>query len=387
MNTIRIAIVGLGPRATESWIPLLRTIEGYHITAICDPISGLRDSARALLDRPSDVKVYERYEDVLADADVDAIALVVRCKEQGAMAAGALDAGKHVNAEVPAAHTIEDCWRIVVAQERSQKVYQLAEQVRYAGFVEAWRELVAAGKLGKITFAEGQYFHYYVNKCFHNPRTGQYVHPDEIASHPNALRTWLHEMPPIHYLPHDLGPILKVLDDRVVEVMAMSTDSPSAAHPQLTCPDMQVALMKTAKGALLRMAVSFAQPHQGGDYHWQHVVGTRGSVEWRRSTNEKPKLWLADSGIDQQVDAHWSWGPANASEEARTSGHGGLDYYVHAAFRDAVLKRRELEFDVYRAMDITAPPILAAESIAQDGRKMRVPDFRPSARRAIRRMP
>ena len=31
---------------------------------------------------------------------------------------------RHVHAEVPAAHTIEDCWRIVVAAERSGCTYQ-----------------------------------------------------------------------------------------------------------------------------------------------------------------------------------------------------------------------------------------------------------------------
>ena len=67
-------------------------------------------------------------------------------------------------------------------------------------------------------------------------------------------------MPPIHYLPHELSPMLKVLDDRVVEVTAMSTTAPSRAHPEIGQPDIQVALMKTAKGALLRLATGFTQP-------------------------------------------------------------------------------------------------------------------------------
>ncbi|MBI4024269.1 MAG: Gfo/Idh/MocA family oxidoreductase [Verrucomicrobia bacterium] len=387
MNTIRIAVVGLGSRGTLTWIPQIQNMEGCRITAICDPIAALHDNARAQLKNPTEVKTHTRYEDVLADENVDAVALAVRCKEQGAMAAQALEAGKHVNCEVPAAHTLEDCWRIVVAQERSGRVYHLAEQLRYAGYVQAWRKLVAEGTLGKITYAEGQYFHYYVVKCFQDPRTGQFYHPNEIASHPEAQRTWLHDMPPIHYLPHDLSPVLKVLDDRVVEVMGMSTDSPSSAHPQLTWPDLQVALMKTAKGAVLRMAVSFSQPHPGGDYHWQQVIGTRGSVEWRRSTHEKSKLWLADLQMDQKMDADWSWGPADATPEARASGHGGLDYYVHAAFRDAVLGVKPLEFDVYRAIETAAPAILAAQSITQDGAKLGVPSFRPGAERSVAQMP
>src|SRR5262249_37137541 len=175
------------------------------------------------------------------------------------------------NAEVPAAHEIEDCWRIVRAVERSDRVYQLAEQTRYWGVVEAWRTLVAEGRLGHVTLCEGQYFHYIPGRHFRDPLSGRFFPPSEIDSHPEARPTWLQLMPPIHYLPHELSPMLKVLDDRVVEVVAMSTQSPSRAHPEITQPDMQIALMKTVKGAILRMGVSFAQPHPPDNYHWYQI--------------------------------------------------------------------------------------------------------------------
>ena len=83
-----------------------------------------------------------------------------------ALAARALEAGKHVNSEVPAAHTMEDCWRIVTQAERTGLVYQLAEQTRYWGFVDTWRDLVARGRLGRVTFCEGQYIGYYGTRQF-----------------------------------------------------------------------------------------------------------------------------------------------------------------------------------------------------------------------------
>jgi predicted dehydrogenase len=297
------------------------------------------------------------------------------------MAAMALEAGKHVNSEVPAAHSIEDCWRIVLAQERSGLVYQLAEQLRYAGFVQAWRKLVAEGALGTITYAEGQYLHYIPDYMFRDPGTGAFIHIKERQSHPEAIATWLSRMPPIHYIVHDLSPILKVLDDRVVEVVGMSTDAPSTAHPELASPDMQVALMKTAKGAVLRMMASFSQPHPHTEAHWQQIIGTKGSVEWKRSPHDKPKLWLANSGNPDKTDMDWTMERVSDPPEARESGHGGLDYHVHAHFRDAVLGIQPLDFDVYKAMDVAAPSILAAESIAQGSKPLRVPNFRPDRQR------
>lgn len=374
MDTIRIAVVGLGLRGRNNWTRLLQHVDGYRIVAICDPLTALHDLALENIEYDRDVKTYSRYEDVLADPGIDAVGLTVRCIEQGALAAQALAAGKHVHSEVPAAHRMEDCWQIVAAQERSGLVYQLAEQLRYAGYVDAWRELVADGKLGEVTYCEGQYLHHYNRPSFCNPQTGL----TSGAPQPGSKPSWFYHMPPIHYLPHDLGPMLKVIDDRVVEVVGMSSPAPSRADPNLAAPDLQVALMKTAKGAVMRMMVSFAQPHPEGDWHWHQIIGTRGTVEWRRSVDDKPRLWLVGNDGDKAEVDDWGYSRPDAPAEAIGSGHHDMDYYVHAAFRDAVLGVRQQEFDVYKAMDTAAPAILAADSIAQGSKPLPVPDFAPS---------
>jgi predicted dehydrogenase len=362
-------------------MPLLERIGGYQIVSLCDPIVALQEQALAGLQDPAGVKLTSYYEDVLADSNVDAIALCVRCEEQGALAAQALEAGKHVNSEVPAAHRIEDCWRIVVAAEQSGLVYQLAEQTRYWGYVEAWREMVASGQLGDIVFCEGQYFHHYVVKHYQDPVSGECYSPEQAAEHPEAEPSWMALMPPIHYLPHELSPMLKVLDDRVVDVVGMGSGSPSHVYPELETQDLQVALMKTAKGAILRMAASFQLPFPEANYHWHNVIGTKGSVEWRRALTDMPKMWLEGSQMHDKAAVDWRYERTDAPREARGTGHGDADYYVHVAFRDAVLGIKPLEFDVYRAMDTAAPAILAAESIAMGGKLLPVPDFRPNEMR------
>ena len=387
MDQIRMGIVGLGHRGL-AWIQQLQRIDGYRLTAVCDRIQALHERALSRVADRNQVRAYLTYEDILTDGNVDAIGLCVRCKEQGAMAAEALEAGKHVNSEVPAAHRMEDCWRIVTAAERTGLVYQLAEQTRNWGFVDAWRDLVSQGRIGHVTYCEGQYFHYITPfMAFQDPRTGEYYDARQGATHPGAAPGWLYHMPPIHYLPHELSPMLKVLDDRVVEVVAMSTASPSHAHPELPQPDMQVALMKTEKDAILRMAVSFAQPFPPRDNHWYQIIGTRGCLEWRRSQNDRPKMWLADMQMHGLAEVDWRCERKDAPLEARGSGHGDADYYVHASFRDAVMGVKPLTFDVYKAMDTAAPAILAAESIARGSRLLQVPDFRPGAGRSSGEMP
>ena len=386
MDEIRIGVAGLGGRGL-SWMRLLQRIPGYRIVAVCDPITAIHERALAAIEDSDGVAAYASYDDFLADATVEAVALTVRSPRQGLLAAQALEAGKHVNQEVPAAHYIEDCWRIVVAAETSGKVYQLAEQTRYLGVMQAWHDMVAQGQLGRVTFVEGQYFHYYVSHFFWEKATGTFYGPTELAEHPEAEPSWSALMPSIHYLPHELSPLLYVLDDRVVSVTGMSTRGPSDAHPEIPQPDMQVSLMKTEKDAIMRLAASFAQPQPPRDYHWYQIMGTAGSVEWRRSNRDRPKMWLANGQMHDLAEVDWQFQRTDAPAEARGSGHGDADYYVHAAFRDAVLGTQPLAFDVYRAMDTAAPAILAAESIAQNSKLLSVPDFRPSAGRPAGTLP
>ena len=370
-------MVGLSGRGLH-WVRMLGRVHGYEIVAVCDLVESHIAAAVKLVG--DGVATYRSYDEVLQAGDVDAVCLSVRSPDQGAMSAAALEAGKHVLAEVPAAHSIEDCWRIVLAAERTDSVYLLSEQTRYWGFIEQWRKLIAAGELGTITLCEGQYFHYYVTKAFRDPKTGADIHPDDLANHPDATSAWLQDMPPIHYLPHELSPMLKALDDRVVRVTAMSTPSPSAMHPALKSPDMQVALMQTEKGAVLRMAVSFAQLNPPRDNHWYQIVGTEGIVEWKR-TAEGPGLYWR-KGQEAMEPRNWSWTRDDAPAEAADSGHGDADAYPALAFRDAILKGVTPELDVYAAMDTAAPAILAGDSIAQGSMPFDVPDFRPSATRA-----
>ncbi len=385
MDEVRIGIAGLGRRSLQ-WINLLQKVPGYRITAVYDWIEPLQERALAGITYRGDVKVFSRYEDFLGYSGMDAVGLVVRQKEQGAMSAQALEAGKHVNAEDPAAFTMADCWRIVVDVERTGLVYNLAEQTRFWGFVDGWRKLVREGRLGRITYAEGQYLGYYGTRhYFQDFKTGRQYTVEELPDHPEAKPTWINVRPQICSISFDLSILLKVLDDRVTEVTAMSTKQPSYTHPQIEMADIQVALMKTEKDTIIRMLIGQTQPRP--DHHWWQVIGTKGSMEGPRSLRDKPKVWFADGQMWDWAEVDWRYERTDAPPEARGSGHSDADYYVHAAFRDAVLKGEPLEFDVYKVMDTMGPALLGVDSIEEGGRLIQVPDFRPNADRPAGQMP
>jgi len=105
MNEIRIGLAGLGHRGLYMLL-LLQRIKGFRVVALCDAVEALHQKGlEALRDRDR-VRLYTDYEKFLAHPEMDAVMLTVRCKEQGAMAAMTLEAGKHVNSEVP------DAWKL-----------------------------------------------------------------------------------------------------------------------------------------------------------------------------------------------------------------------------------------------------------------------------------
>ncbi len=110
-------------------------------------------------------------------------------------------------------------------------------------------------------------------------------------------------------------------------------------------------------------------------------------MEWKRSGSGQPLMWMADEQMHDMAEVDWRFERTDAPAEARGSGHGDADYYVHAVFRDAVLEGTPLDFDVYKAMDTAAPAILAGESIAHGTELMKVPDFRPGEGRKAGEMP
>jgi hypothetical protein len=68
--------------------------------------------------------------------------------------------------------------------------------------------------------------------------------------------------------------------------------------------------------------------------------------------------------------------PLGATPEQARSGHGGADYKAVESFLQAVLEGGDPGMDVYRAVEITAPAILAAESARRGGALLEVPAFR-----------
>ena len=388
-DCVRLGIVGMGQRGRRGWIRALQQINEAHIVAVCDPIESRRLEGAALAGIGAE-HAHAHLDDLLARPDIDAVAVVVEPENQADIIVPALAAGKHVICEVPLAYRLEDCWRLVLAVERSGRTFAMAEQVSYAPFVRAWRQLREEGLLGKIIYGEAQYIHGFpANSFWLDAETGRPLSWEEARAHPHARKsrfwTLLH---PIWYNPHSLGPLLQALDDRVTRVTCMSTRRQSYAIEEIPIPDVEVALMHTEHDTILRIACGFMAP-SAEPHHWYHVLGTGGEVETgrRRADNNAIEgrgslLWLANHYQRGRNDVTWSFTDFQpGASQAAATGHGGLDYYPLRDFIDSLLHGRAPLIDVYRACEMAGPAIVAGHSAEQGSVLLPVPDFRPGPAR------
>ena len=91
--------------------------------------------------------------------DLDAVIIATPMQIHAAMSIDAMQAGKHVLSEVAAAMTIDECWGLIHAAEKTGKIYMLSENCCYYESVMAILNMVQKGIFGELTYAECGYVH------------------------------------------------------------------------------------------------------------------------------------------------------------------------------------------------------------------------------------
>jgi len=257
------------------------------------------------------------------------------------------------------------------------------EQARYWGFVEKWTAMRAAGELGHVVLAQGEYVHYL--PCYGNwydVKTGEQFDDLVRPKGRKVAESWhsIDKRDPIFYLPHTLSPILKVLGDRVVRVSCMGTGPGSHVFKRTPSPwrDIEYALMHTARDTVILAGAGFSLPNvnRGPTHsHWYELRGTKGSVTSPRHTTDGFRAWKQGMDIYQEMDL--SLAPPDANERQAQTGHGGVDFKPVHTFIRSIIENKTPPMNVYLAVETAAPAILAAESARKNGLMLEVPDFRP----------
>jgi len=363
---LQLGIVGACGRG-GSFKQTLDALPGVHVRAVCDVNAEALPEAAA---RFAAEFSYTDYQEMLAQADLDAVILGTPMPYHVPQAIAALDHGVSVLSEVPAGVSIDECRELVLACQRSEATYMMAENYTYIRPNVLIRELVRRGLFGTPYYAEGEYLH-------------ELKGLNEIT---RWRRKWQTGIDGVTYCTHSLGPVLQWMPgDRVVSVCCAG----SGHHYRDPRGDLYenqdscVMLCKMRSGGLVKIRVDMLsdRPHAMTNYALQ---GTDGSYESARAAGEQGRIWLRsladephewtplDSLGDEYLPEAWR----EREAQAKKTGHGGGDFYVISDFTQAIREGQAPPIDIHEAMDMTLPGLISQQSILEEGRWIDVPDSR-----------
>ncbi|MEL6734689.1 MAG: Gfo/Idh/MocA family oxidoreductase [Pseudomonadota bacterium] len=150
---LRVGVLGCGPIAQAGHFESVTKGANTHLFAICD-------IAEDLLHRFSVThnaqRTYNRYEDMLADPDVEAIIIATADAFHVPAALAALEAGKHVLCEKPLGVSLEEVESLQTALAKTDRVLQVGHMKRFDPGIESAKQFVDF-EMGEMLAFKGWY--------------------------------------------------------------------------------------------------------------------------------------------------------------------------------------------------------------------------------------
>lgn len=184
-SPLRVAVVGLGywgPNLVRNLVELPEA----EVMWVCDLDDAKCD---AVLRRYPALRATDDYAHILRDPGVDAVVIATPVSSHFALAAAALDAGKHVFVEKPLAASSEEAQDLIERADAGGLTLMPGHTFLYSPPVNMVRALILSGALGEIYFISTSR----VNLGLHQPDVSVIW---DLGPHDfSILRYWLGESP------------------------------------------------------------------------------------------------------------------------------------------------------------------------------------------------
>ena len=261
--SVQIAVAGLG-----YWGPnLARNFAGLaDLTWICD-------TSPELLERHAPahpgVRATTSLDDLLADEELDAVALATPVPTHAELAEQVLRAGKHCFVEKPLAQSVEEAERVLAAARESGRVLMVGHLLEYHPGVEMLKELIDSGELGEIRY------------LYSNRLNLGVLREDE-----NAL--W-------SLGAHDVSVLLRLAGEEPYESRAVGE-----SYMQEGIEDVVFCYLRFPSGLAAHMHLSWLDPHKERRLT---VVGSKKMATFDDMELER-KLTVYDKGFDESSSSY-----------------------------------------------------------------------------------
>lgn len=398
LETVRVGFIGLGmrgPGAVERWIH----IPGTQIVALCDLLPEHVEGAQKILEKAGlpEVASYSGDENAwkkLCDRDdIDLVYIATDWKRHAEMGVYAMEHGKHVAIEVPAAMTLDEIWKLINTSEKTRKHCMQLENCVYDFFELTSLNMAQQGVFGEVLHVEGAYIH----------------NLEDFWSH--YWNNWRMDYNQKHrgdvYATHGMGPACQVLNihrgDRMKTLVAMDTKAVNGpAYVKKTTGndvkdfqngDQTTTMIRTENGKTMLIQHNVMTPRPYSRMY--QIVGADGYA------NKYPieEYCLRPAQVDskdvpnhEKLNAHGS-----VSEEVKKAlmakykspildqeleetakkvgGHGGMDYLMDYRLAYCLRNGLPLDMDVYDLAEWCCMAELTRLSIENNSAPVEVPDF------------
>jgi len=387
LDVVRVGFVGVGLMGTAHVENLVK-LDGVEIRAVCDVVPEKVERAQRLIAESGQPRPegYSRgptdFERLCDRPDLDLVFTATPWEWHVPVSVAAMEAGKHAATEVPAALTLDDCWRLVETSEKTRRYCVMMENCNYDRFEMMVLNMVKQGVFGELIHARCGYLHDLRAVKHDMDGEGVWRRAHSMSSNGD------------HYPTHGLGPVAQCLDinrgnafETLVSMGSKShglhryaveqfgPDSRQAAE-RFVLSDVVTTMLRSAGGETVVVTHDTSSPRPySRDYLIQGTLGIARKYPEPRIYIEgrsEPHHWDPVDEYLKEYD-HPVW--RQLEEESRGAGHGGMDFIEDWRLIDALLAGRPLDSDVYDAAMLSAVVELSSRSIARGGELLRFPDF------------
>ncbi|MFB0612257.1 Gfo/Idh/MocA family oxidoreductase [Aurantiacibacter poecillastricola] len=228
---MKIALAG-GGAFGEKHLDGLKNIDGVEVVSL---VGRTQDKTQALADKYGIGHATTDYEEMLTKDDIDAVILCTPTQMHADQAIKAMDAGKHVEVEIPLADSWADAQAVADKQKETGKVCMVGHTRRFNPSHQFVKQRIDAGEFNILSMDVETFFFRRENK---NAKGEPRSWTDHLLWHHSA---------------HTIDIFQYMTGAKVVKANILQ----GPKHPDLGIAMDQSIQIKTDKGQILTLALSF----------------------------------------------------------------------------------------------------------------------------------
>lgn len=188
---IKWGVIGCGGIADRRTIPGMMLSDKVEIVALMD---ANKDVAEQCKEKYGAKYAFDKFEDVLAIPEIEAVYIASPVFFHKEQAIAAAKAKKHILLEKPVALTVADAEEIKKACEDNGVKISIGFLMRFHGYHQKIKEIIAEGKIGDIVSMRGQF------TCWYPDIEGAWRQKKELSGGGALVDMGIHVIDLMHYI-------------------------------------------------------------------------------------------------------------------------------------------------------------------------------------------